>query len=202
MTRDGSQLVAALEPVWPATAPASVRGVSPGDESALIIELGNRVECGESLADPPRPLRVLRAGERWIVGVGRELVAWERTRHTVVHRAVIGGWANAVAVATPDRTVALGMQEGELRLVDTASWEQRGWHASDVPVTAVALSTEDQLVATGDRDGRVRVWRDGNMVCEVGLDGPIEAVALHPRQLWACARSPIPRLYRFRVDGR
>lgn len=90
-----------------------------------------------------------------------------------------------MAFAPDGRTLALGSEDGTIRLWEMPGGRERAvLHDSDCDVHRVAFSPDGKLLASGNDDGRVVLWdaREGTrrLVLHQGRGKPIRALAFSP----------------------
>jgi WD40 repeat protein len=86
----------------------------------------------------------------------------------------------SVAISPDGSTVAMGIDDGNVKLWDAKTGEVRGtMHANRSPIWAVAFSPNGETLAAGSTDGTVRLWRmpSGDDCCTLKHTGPVRSLA-------------------------
>jgi WD40 repeat protein len=118
----------------------------------------------------------------WSLEEGGALRRWDCETGRLLSWEALGDIAT-LWTFRPDGQILAGA-DGDLRLWDVASGQQRTVIPQDSWVTAVAFAPNGDLAATGHDDGRICLWdtSDGQLLLQLrGHQKPISALAFHPK---------------------
>jgi tricorn protease-like protein len=86
----------------------------------------------------------------------------------------------SVAISPDGNTIAMGIDDGTVKLWNAKTGEVRGTvHAHKSPIWAVAFSPDGNVLATGSTDGTVGLWKmpSGDPCCKLQHTGPVRCLA-------------------------
>lgn len=126
---------------------------------ALLTFAGNPI--GEVDADSPIPLLDMGGESPFIASAVKNLAAmiYRRDKKEInfAGQYPVSARVSAMALSPDGHLLALGHEEGGVRVVDWAQQSRRAVWTHSAPVAAVAFSHDGQLVASRDESGEVRV---------------------------------------------
>ncbi len=159
----------------------------------LLADLAQDEPCGPMVIGPD-----------YVAACAATLRVWDHTNGSSI---VTRRWcATSILRAAPfrDRLLLATTADGDVLLADVRSWITRdAWPAHPGAARGLAPHPTRDELATGGDDGVVRRWSlGGNLLADVSLDGPIEALgyAADGARLAVAVGGPSPSLVRCRLD--
>jgi len=146
----------------------------------VVRELKGHAACVRTLASGPGTDLLASASEDGVVKL------WDEKKGECLQTSSADVPTEALAFSPDSRTLAAGMADGTVRVLDVPSLAAaRQWTAHRRPVRELALSADGRWLATASADGTVAVWEwaTGREVRRFeNVTSQYLPLAFHPRQ--------------------